>query len=150
MSMNKELTPSMEDYLEAILHLEKLHRVARVKDIANFLGVQMPSVTGALKNLRQRGLINYEKNSFISLTEEGLEVANAVQEKHSILECFLTKTLQLPIKEAQDQACRIEHVVSGETTRRIKNLISYIEDELIKNGTLSEEKWEKVLTRKQP
>ena len=59
----QNLTPSLEDYLEAILRLERKNRVARVKDIAVLLNVQMPSVTGALKNRRARERVNSEKNS---------------------------------------------------------------------------------------
>ena len=73
----EELSASIEDYLEAIGHLEKQNRVARVKDIAERLNVQMPSVTGALKVLRGKGLVNYERNSYITLTEDGLKVADS-------------------------------------------------------------------------
>ncbi len=80
-----KLTPSLEDYLETILQLEKKNRVARVKDIAQELGVQMPSVTGALKNLRSKGMIEYEKNSFINLTPQGMDIAVKVYEKHKLI-----------------------------------------------------------------
>jgi Mn-dependent DtxR family transcriptional regulator len=63
------LTSAMEDYLEAIYHLEKERRIARVRDIANRLGVKMSSVTSALKSLGGRGLIQYDPHQFITLTE---------------------------------------------------------------------------------
>ena len=59
----RQLSTSLEDYLEAIIRLEKANRVARVKDIAGALNVQMPSVTGALKTLRDKGYVDYERNS---------------------------------------------------------------------------------------
>src|SRR6056297_2339471 len=104
-----KLTRSMEDYLEAILLLEKQNQEARVKDIADHLGVRMPSVTGALKNLRAKGLIDYEKNSFITLTGIGLEKAEEVVEKHQTLFQFLHTILGLEAEDAEEEACRIEH-----------------------------------------
>ena len=81
----EELSSSIEDYLEAIGSLERENRVARVKDIAERLDVQMPSVTGALKVLRGKGLVNYERNSYITLTEEGLKIADSISLKHKRL-----------------------------------------------------------------
>ncbi|PIE05043.1 MAG: iron (metal) dependent repressor, partial [Spirochaetales bacterium] len=107
----KDLTPSMEDYLEAILILEEKNRVARVKDIAEMLSVQMPSVTGALKSLKSRGLVNYEKNSFINLTPSGMETAQAIFYKHKILVEFFSKALGLEGKHAEEEACLIEHAI---------------------------------------
>lgn len=126
-----KLTRSLEDYLEAILYLEKKNRVARVKDIANHLGVQMPSVTGALKNLRKRGFINYEKNSFISLTQEGLALAGSIQSRHDVISRFLEKALFMPAGKAADEACKIEHVISKETAERLQNLTDFVENEIL-------------------
>ena len=98
-----KLTPSLEDYLEAILQLEKINRVARVKDIAEKLSVQMPSVTGALKNLKSKGMIEYEKNSFINLTPKGKEIAKKILSKHEILTDFLKKGLQINQELAEEE-----------------------------------------------
>ncbi len=65
------LSESMEDYLEAIFEIEKQKRVVRVRDVASRLGVTMPSVNGALKNLEAKGLINHEKYEYIELTQKG-------------------------------------------------------------------------------
>ncbi|MCK4379164.1 MAG: metal-dependent transcriptional regulator, partial [Deltaproteobacteria bacterium] len=62
------LTSNMEDYLEAILTLQEEQKVARVRDIARQLKVKMPSVTGAVRNLAEKGLVNYERYSFVTLT----------------------------------------------------------------------------------
>jgi len=143
----KKLTPSLEDYLEAILTLEKENRVARVKDIAELLNVQMPSVTGALKTLKQKNLINYEKNSYISLTNKGISVAGAIQDLHSAVYLFLEKILLLPHEEASDQACKIEHIISSETARRLKNCTRFLLKELSKDEGRLKSNWEKILTR---
>ena len=89
MENNYKLTPSLENYLEAILFIETRNRVARVKDIADHLKVQMSSVTVALKNLKGKGLVSYEKNSFIVLTEKGKVIAVNTQKKHDIIRFFL-------------------------------------------------------------
>ncbi|MDC7239814.1 MAG: metal-dependent transcriptional regulator [Spirochaetales bacterium] len=133
------LTPSLEDYLEAILQLEEKNRVARVKDIAERLSVQMPSVTGALKNLKSKGLIEYEKNSFINLTPQGKELAEAVLSKHKILLSFLENSLFLGAEKAADEACRIEHSIDKETARRVDNLNSFL------TKTYSEKELEKII-----
>lgn len=126
MDKNIKLTPSLEDYLEAILQLEEKNRVARVKDIAEKLSVQMPSVTGALKNLKSKGMIEYEKNSYINLTDQGKVLAKAVLKKHTILLSFLEKTLFLGPEKAAEEACRIEHSIDQETAKRLENLNSYL------------------------
>jgi len=139
--MKTNLSPSLEDYLEAILQLETKNKVARVKEIAEFLSVQMPSVTGALKSLKSKGLIDYEKNSYITLSPKGLEIAQSIQNKHSILTRFLSETLLLPQEIAEDQACKIEHIISSETSLRIKKLSEFLKTEH------SREQIEKLLGR---
>ena len=126
MDKDNALTPSMEDYLEAILLLERKHRVARVKEIAINLSVQMPSVTGALKILKSRNLVEYEKNSYINLTPQGLSLAEAILERHEILVNFFGKILCIEPKNAEDQACRVEHAIDQETAERIKQLSAWV------------------------
>jgi DtxR family Mn-dependent transcriptional regulator len=144
--MDKELklTPSLEDYLEAILQLEEKNRVARVKDIAEMLSVQMPSVTGALKNLKGKGLIDYEKNSFINLTEQGKDIAETILKKHHILVKFLEESLLIEHAKAEEEACRIEHSIDLDTARRIKNISTYLAESF--NGKSGE--LEKLVTGK--
>src|SRR5512142_1982408 len=91
-----ELSESLEDYLEAIYHLEREARVARAADIASRLNVSRPSVTGALRGLAERGLIHYVPYGTVTLTAEGRRAANAVVRRHSILKEFLEKVLSLP------------------------------------------------------
>ncbi len=148
MAKESVLTPSLENYLEAILYLEKKNRVARVKDIANMLNVQMPSVTGALKTLKAKGLIQYEKNSYINLTEKGTSIARSVQNRHSIIANFLERTLGLSPDDAEQQACQMEHIISTDTARRIESLSVYIEDKILSDNGLTEESWYKLLTQK--
>ncbi|MFP4364999.1 MAG: metal-dependent transcriptional regulator [Spirochaetia bacterium] len=143
MPKEKKLTPSLEDYLEAILFLEKKNRVARVKDIAERLEVQMPSVSGAVKTLKNRGMVNYEKNSFISLTEKGMSIAKSVQKKHSILTAFFREVLLYSDSTAQDFACAVEHVIDSDAAERIRNLTLYTVDHGLQK--YSESEWMDML-----
>ncbi len=118
----QELSPSLEDYLEAVLILETQHRVARVKDIAEHLDVRMPSVTSALRNLKERELIKHEKNSFITLTVEGKEIAKEVHEKHHILNCFFSEVMNLPEEKSEEVACAIEHIIDMKVAHKFKKL----------------------------
>ncbi|MEA3333493.1 MAG: metal-dependent transcriptional regulator [Pseudomonadota bacterium] len=114
------LTSNMEDYLEAILNLQQEQRVARVKDVAKRLNVKMPSVTGAMKGLAEKGLVNYERYSYLTLTEAGEKIARDIGERHKTFYSFLTKVLQIDHQTAELDACRLEHATSRETFERIK------------------------------
>ncbi len=138
-----KLTSSLEDYLETILKLEKKNRVARVKDIASELGVQMPSVSGALKNLKSKGMIEYEKNSYISLTEIGMKRAVRIYKKHQLLVSFLKNTLLLDEAEATEIGCKIEHVIDIETALKLANIEKHL-----KPVSDDRESWTKILTNK--
>ena len=127
MRSKDDLTPSMEDYLETILLLEQKNRVARVKDIAERLSVQMPSVTGALKTLKGRELVDYEKNSFINLTPKGLKLAKAILSRHEILVEFFREALGLEGESAENQACMVEHAIEQDTAVRFRNLTGWIQ-----------------------
>ena len=78
----KPLTPTMEDYLEAIYNLGNEKRVVRVKDIAKRLEVKMPTVTNMLKSLSKEGLIDYEKYEYLELTDKGVDVGKEIHRRH--------------------------------------------------------------------
>jgi DtxR family Mn-dependent transcriptional regulator len=143
-----DLSHSLEDYLEAIYQLETKNRVARVKDIADLLNVQMPSVTGAIKNLKSKNLVNYEKNSFISLSEQGMAAAKSVQNRHSALQDFLETVLLLPPKTAKTMACTMEHAIGPETAQRFLNCTRFFRDEVFPKKTIDPARWEEVITAK--
>jgi len=122
------LSESMEDYLEVILNLEKANKVARTKDIAKRMGVRQGSVTGALKNLEEKGLINYKPYSFITLTPGGEKIAREVTRRHSVLSDFLLRVLQLNEQTADDTACRMEHAMDKQTIDRLVRFIEFIDN----------------------
>ncbi|MDR1626878.1 MAG: metal-dependent transcriptional regulator [Spirochaetia bacterium] len=143
-----DLSRSLEDYLEVIYQLEKKNRVARVKDIADAMNVQMPSVTGAIKNLKRKNLVNYEKNSFISLSEKGLVLAESVLDRHSALRDFLQEVLLVPTKTAEDQACKMEHAIDPETALRFRCCTRFFRDEVIGKKLVDAARWKKIVTAK--
>jgi len=126
MQKNIELSESLEDYLEVILKLEQAHKVARAKDIAEKMNVQRGSVTGALKNLKERKLINYEPYSFITLTPKGKKLAREISRRHAVLKDFLFNVLQIDVETAEATACRMEHAIDKKTLERLVCFIDYV------------------------
>ncbi|MGB9498902.1 MAG: metal-dependent transcriptional regulator [Dissulfuribacterales bacterium] len=120
----KNLTSNMEDYLEAIMTLQEEQKVARVRDIARQLKVKMPSVTGAVRNLAEKGLVNYERYSFVTLTEKGRKIAKEIISRHQLLYDFLTRVLLVDMEIAELDACRIEHAISPQTATKLKEFLA--------------------------
>jgi DtxR family transcriptional regulator, Mn-dependent transcriptional regulator len=120
------LSASLEDYVEVIYHLERSNRVARAKDIADQMNVQRASVTGALKALAGRGLINYSPYSYITLTSVGRAVAQDVIHRHETLKEFFSAALQLAPEEAEANACRIEHAIDPLAVDRLVRFLEFI------------------------
>ena len=117
---------SAEDYLEAILVIEKQRSAVRSIDIANRLGFSKPSVSIAMKNLRENGYIQMAKEGWIELTDSGREIAERIYERHRLLSEWLMR-LGVPEEIAVKDACRIEHDISSETFEKLK---AHIEKEL--------------------
>lgn len=141
------LSSSMEDYLEAILVIETKNRVARVSDIASYLEVQMPSVTGAVKSLKEKGLVKNEKNSFIYLTDRGKKIAEGILNRHAILVKFLEEILYIPHEKSEEQACKIEHVIDSDTATRLENCTKFLAQKLVNGGFINKNEWEKEITK---
>ena len=121
-----ELSESLEDYLEIILELEETRRVARAKDIADRMKVRRGSVTGALKTLGERGLLNYEPYNFVTLTREGKRIAREVTRRHRVLNDFLMNVLQIGPEKADLIACRMEHSVDKASIDALVRFIDFV------------------------
>jgi DtxR family Mn-dependent transcriptional regulator len=120
------LSASLEDYLEVIFHLEQSNRVARAKDIADQMNVQRASVTGALKALAGRGLINYSPYSYITLTSSGRNIARDVIHRHEVLKEFFITALRMSPDQADTNACAIEHKINPEGIDRLVRFLEFI------------------------
>ena len=114
-----KILESAENYLETILMLSQKNNFVRSIDIANELNYSKPSVSVAMKKLRESELITVDENGHISLTEKGLSIANSMYERHSLLSNWLIN-LGVPEDIALEDACRIEHVISEESFERIR------------------------------
>ena len=115
------LTSAMEDYLEAVLMMQKRHGYVRCVDVAEHLGVKKPSVSRAVKELSKSGHLVKNADGTLSLTELGLQFAEQIYEKH----LFFTKQLiaaGVDPETAEADACRIEHIISDESFSRLKGI----------------------------
>ncbi|MBR6071824.1 MAG: metal-dependent transcriptional regulator [Acholeplasmatales bacterium] len=110
---------SGENYLEAILMLKESQDSVHAIDIVSKLGLSKPSVSIALKKLKDDGYITIDHNNHIHLTDLGLEIANKIYERHKILTNILIK-LGVNKDLAEDDACKLEHDLSDESWEKIK------------------------------
>ncbi|MDL2269492.1 metal-dependent transcriptional regulator [Desulfosarcina sp. OttesenSCG-928-A07] len=127
MSKLKPLSSNMEDYMEAIYHIVSEKKAARAKDIAIRMAVNSASVTGALRLLAEKGLINYAPYDVITLTPEGEILARDVVRRHEILKDFFTKVLGVDEEEAEDNACKMEHAISPVIIDRIVRFVEFVQ-----------------------
>ena len=119
---------SAEDYLEMILRLIEEKGYVRSVDIATGLGVSKPSVSVAMKQLRQGGYIEMGKDNFITLTESGMEIAHRIYERHKVLTRVLMM-IGVDPKTAQEDACKVEHDISPATFDAIQAQLVKMEAE---------------------
>jgi len=113
------LLKSGEDYLEAIYNLSQEKTQIRSVDIANILKVTKPSTFTALQNLAEQGCIIKENYGTVTLTDKGRQLAQAVLKKHKAIRMLLKDVLHVSPENAENDACKIEHVISEETTQRL-------------------------------
>lgn len=123
MTNEMALTSTMEDYLEAISVLDETKGYIRVKDIAKYMKVKMPTVNSALKSLGKRNLVTHEKYEYVKLTKHGASVAEGIRHRHDAIMSFLTDVLKMDPKSAEKNACQMEHGVDADTIDRILKLI---------------------------
>ena len=116
-----KIQESAENYLETILTLQKNNGSVRSIDIANEMGFSKPSVSVAMKNLRENLYIEIDSNGYIVLTNKGKVIAEKIYERHTLLTDWLISLGVSPEVAAED-ACRMEHVVSEESFAAIKKL----------------------------
>lgn len=114
-----KITGSLEDYLEAIYLLQQKNETVRITDLAAELSISKPSANRAVDTLRKDGLVLHEKYGTITLTTHGEEIAKDVYFRHQSLLRFLVENLGVEPKLAEEDACRMEHVISEETLRRL-------------------------------
>ena len=114
-----KIQESAENYLETILVLKNKQAEVRSIDIVNELNFTKPSVSNAMKQLRENGYIVMDTTGYINLTEKGMDIATRIYERHILISKYL---IALGVSEdtAREDACRIEHVISEESFNKIK------------------------------
>lgn len=118
-----KIQESAENYLESILVLKNRKGAVRSIDIVNELEYSKPSVSVAMKNLRENGYIEMDKDGYISLLPPGLEIAEKMYERHLTISDWLI-SLGVDPKVAVQDACRMEHVISAESFEAMKKVIA--------------------------
>ena len=113
------LHESAEDYLETILILFERNGQDRSIDIVNEMNFSKPSISIAMKKLRENGYIRMDVNGLITLTDEGREIAERIYSRHKLLTKVL-EAIGIDEKKAEDEACKIEHDIDDETYERIR------------------------------
>lgn len=122
-----KILESAENYLETILILQKRNGSVRSIDIVNELDYTKPSVSIAMKNLRENGYIEMDSGGFITLLESGRKIAEKMYERHTFISDWLI-SLGVDPAVAVDDACRMEHVISEESFKAIKNHVHLKKD----------------------
>lgn len=119
------VSENIEEYLESIWELTQDGRPARTTDIAKKMKVSPASVTEMMQRLDSQGYITYEKYKGATLTDSGKAIGESVKRKHRLLERFLVDVLGIDKEKSHDEACRLEHMLSDESERRISEMMNH-------------------------
>ena len=122
----QSISAVQEDYLEAILVLEAEATRVRVRDLAERLSVHKSTVTAALKALTEKGLIEYEPYGQIVMTRAGRRAAERVSADHAVVKAFLTDVLMVAADTAEQNACRMEHVMDRAVLNRLVSFTAFM------------------------
>ncbi len=121
--VKKELSPSLEDYLESIYVIQGELNVVRTKELAKRLKVSLPSVTEAVKKLSENQFLKYKRYGSIKLTKKGEKTAKNVYNKHKVLLNFFNEVLKVDKVVAEKDACKIEHILSQTTLNKLTKFL---------------------------
>ena len=124
-----DVSPAQEAYLEALYRLQQAGKPGRVRDIAAHVGVHKSSATGALRRLRDRGLVDYEPYEAASLTDEGQNMAMRVVARHEIIRDFLVTVLDIDPAEADAAARDMRHAAGGKVVGKLACFLAYLQME---------------------
>ena len=122
----KKLSSSLEDYLEAIYNLSENSGIARSRGIADALNVSRSSVTGALRTLTEKELVNYKPYGYVTLTQQGSIIAKKVVRRHNVIKSFFIDILGVEDIVAQNAACQAEHALGPGVINRLLDFIKFI------------------------
>lgn len=123
--MRRNLTPSQENYLEHIYHLSRQKGAVRVREIAEAVGVRLPSVTRAVARLAEAGMVTHQVYGTVEITKRGAESARAVQRRDECLTLLLVDILGIDPAVAKTEVCRLEHVLGSDVLARLEILVGH-------------------------
>jgi DtxR family Mn-dependent transcriptional regulator len=124
-------------YLKVLYELQERHQVARVRDMAEGLGVSPGTVSAVLKKLKRAGLVNHDRYGVVEMTTTGQHVAECVLRRYRTLRALLTEVLGLEASTAETDACMLEHAVSPQVVNRLEAFLTWFRSQSIDlNGTL--------------
>jgi Mn-dependent DtxR family transcriptional regulator len=123
----QEVSHSVAHYLTTIYDLHASHGYARISDVARDLELTKGSVSVQMKHLKEKGFVTEDENKFLQLTSLGEAVARDVRYNRQILTQFLSKVLGVNTRQAEMDACKIEHLLSHETCTQILGLLRFLE-----------------------
>lgn len=122
------LTPTLEDYLEAIARIAGQNGTAHVKDIAEAASVHMSTVTTALQNLSKKGFVHYRPYKAATLTEKGQKFADKILTRHKTISSFLLNILLVNENVAEENACRMEHILDEEVVEHLMLFAQFVRE----------------------
>ncbi len=122
----KEVSPSMVHYLQAVAALKVEKGYARVSDVATHLNVSRSGVTSMMQTLQTRGLVKHERYGCVELTPTGQQLAKRTETNRHVLSIFLTEILGVPESIGEEDACMIEHLVSPEVMVELMRLTAFM------------------------
>lgn len=117
------ITHSAAHHLLAVLELRSSRGYARVTDVAKYLNITTGSASTNLKSLRAKGLVSEDDNRFLALSPEGEALARAVVTRKKLFQRFLVDVLKVSPEQAEIDACKTEHLISAETTRKLEKFL---------------------------
>ncbi|MBT3191357.1 MAG: metal-dependent transcriptional regulator [Verrucomicrobia bacterium] len=120
------ISAALEDYLEAILALSENGGTARVRDISERVSVHKSTVTAALKTLSERKLVDHEPYGAVTLTVEGRRIAARIARSHAVVKAFLKDVLLVDSHTAEENACRMEHVMDKVVLERLVSFADFM------------------------
>lgn len=122
---NNPLTHSAAHYLMTIKDLRKEHGYARITDIAKHLNITAGSCSLKMKSLKKKGLVEEDKNRFLLLSKEGSRWVDLVEKNDHLFETFFRTILGVSIKQSEIDACKIEHLISQETSQKLCDFLKF-------------------------
>ncbi len=121
-----EITSTMQDYLKIMLIISEVTDEVRITDIADRLKISKASTAQTIEHLKTHGLVEQSRYGPVNLTSKGKEIATEVKWRHEKLKKFLIEVLGCEAEIAEQDACRIEHILSAESFAKIKDYVNQL------------------------